>query len=65
MSTIGKFIATNVQYEGSYGVRSVTITLDSTGPINVSELRELLGTTLELRRTPKGFSAYGKTAPNA
>ena len=61
MTVVGKFLTTEVMYEGCGDrYQSVTVTLMSTGPINVNEMRELVSTVIELRRTPKGFSAYGK-----
>ena len=60
MSTIGKFIVSEVQAEWLMYPYSVTIRLQSNGPIDPTAWSEIVGTNIELRRTPKGLSAYGR-----
>jgi len=60
---IGKFIVTQADVQadvetGYWSLRSVTLRLDSNGPVDLDALADLMGVELTVRRTQKGISAY-------
>ena len=61
MTVIGRFYVAGAQVSGGdpWGVTSVSVTLESSGPIDLTLLRELVGELLEIRSTDWGIRARG------
>jgi len=61
MTVIGRFYVAQADVSSSdpYGFTSVTVTLQSHGPIDVTLLRDLVGELLEVRSTDWGIRARG------
>jgi len=59
MTVIGRFYVTETQLREDDGLKSVSVALQSSGPIDLDLLRVLLGVCLEIRSTDWGIRARG------